>query len=658
MTRICVWFVFVIGFAFFISPTNSQSTNSKPNERNNNIIRFFNNRDLNGELKFAITSNWPIDREQLFHPNDAVEAAAQDVENLAKIFPVSILRHIRYITVYNYPLELRHKAYSIVSFCLNSLNTKSSIITKPAIGGPGNILIRINLLDYNIDPKVWDSLGSKDPYFHQEVELVESDVVTKIKKEVETKIIKEYLPDKFELITLNELFTSEARFKLIKSPGQKVFVDRKQITQDSFHTPPLERNKLFKYTITVEDTVLNEKKSQNIEFKGGFEYQLNVARLQDKIENEIIDSTNIISENVNKKKRIVLASWLNPAAVTKLITTLNTETPILRADNFIFQAMQSPKYYEFIGVKNIEDYLKLVGFDKGIVFKEYWANIDYSGSVSNRVAANNRLVARFSTSYGFVWRTADFVNNKKENNVVKNPLMLNLLDPNKQIKPAAGEWIGTTLNGLHIYALTDGNDNLINEGVIELVGDSNFPDYRVINSRSCIVCHVNGINKFESSIQKLLKNNDEPLFVSTLHNDPNKAFALYQTLKEKFLYPDWEEIVNKDIDDYNKIVIKASGVSAKILKANFLDLWLAYQFKKVDHKTIAFETGIRPEGFKKVLKAKLNGLADPILLMLLPDDSEISRDYWEEAFPEFMMRLGVLNDTLKLPNVNMKNIKK
>jgi hypothetical protein len=61
------------------------------------------------------------------------------------------------------------------SWVLNSLS-KNDIIIVPAVGGPDNILIRVNLFDYGIDPKVWDKFGETDPYFHQKI--IEQKIVT------------------------------------------------------------------------------------------------------------------------------------------------------------------------------------------------------------------------------------------------------------------------------------------------------------------------------------------------------------------------------------------------------------------------------------------------------------------------------------------------
>lgn len=105
---------------------------------------------------------------KLYRHTDAVIAAAADMSVLSSIKGPEELRYYRYLTVHNLPPPMRLEGIKLSSMVINSLSRSDDIVV-PAIGGPDNILIRLNLFDYGIDPKVWDKFGEKDPYFHQHI---------------------------------------------------------------------------------------------------------------------------------------------------------------------------------------------------------------------------------------------------------------------------------------------------------------------------------------------------------------------------------------------------------------------------------------------------------------------------------------------------------
>lgn len=123
----------------------------------------------------------------LYHPSDMVSGATADMMIFAasqmgcapndvipalksgRLFAAASMPYIRYVTTYNYPLPMREKVYLAVTKLLNELSRNGTIV-RPAVGGPDNTLIRINLFDYGIDPAVWDRIVAKEPYFHTDVD--------------------------------------------------------------------------------------------------------------------------------------------------------------------------------------------------------------------------------------------------------------------------------------------------------------------------------------------------------------------------------------------------------------------------------------------------------------------------------------------------------
>src|SRR6185369_3609623 len=83
---------------------------------------------------------------------------------------------IRYPTAYNFKAATRKRILETLSFAGNSLSRRRILVPPAIIPGSGGALLRINLLDYGIDPAAWErliELGSgpadsrlPEPYFH------------------------------------------------------------------------------------------------------------------------------------------------------------------------------------------------------------------------------------------------------------------------------------------------------------------------------------------------------------------------------------------------------------------------------------------------------------------------------------------------------------
>jgi len=121
-----------------------------------------------------IHNKWVV-RGPLYSTQDMADAAAADTLILAQQKSPEEMRHYRYLTIYNYPSSMRQDVYDAVTFLLQHFS-QSPDITRPAVGGPENTLIRVNLRDYKIDPKVWDAIAIKEPYFHSDI--IRHEIVT------------------------------------------------------------------------------------------------------------------------------------------------------------------------------------------------------------------------------------------------------------------------------------------------------------------------------------------------------------------------------------------------------------------------------------------------------------------------------------------------
>ncbi len=109
-------------------------------------------------------------------PALAVQAALAD----ARRQPRTVVKDCRYLSLYGVPVKLRAEFLLVLSFHCNSLSREAEIV-RPLLVAPD--LVRISLLDYGIDPKVWDKLAEHDPYFH--AQLVKQVVAVAVEEEVE-----------------------------------------------------------------------------------------------------------------------------------------------------------------------------------------------------------------------------------------------------------------------------------------------------------------------------------------------------------------------------------------------------------------------------------------------------------------------------------------
>ena len=502
---------------------------------------------------------------------DTAVAVEQKAKFLAEYGPE--FRHLRYLSLHSYPSAMRQDVIKDVNYLLNCLSHNDEIVTA-AVGGPDNLLVRVNLRDYDIDPKDWDELGLTDPYYHKDLEQV-----------TETpKSVTKY----------REVGTGRYRQEY---PGG-----------------PL--------------TEIKEKQA----------YKENVAA------------------SVKKEKTRAL-SGANPESLLNLTYYTQSKAPILRADWWIVNASTSPGYYKLLRLKNIKDVKELAGFDaRAQDRKEVKATVVTSGSygLTTPVARNNRILARTPTFQGYYWETFDFKNNLKARNVINNFLNikeneegnfevgklsgLNAKDWLKEIRKEklgfrdAGELIFSLPNGIQGYALTNDKDELIDEAAIEVAVDSTSRDFRVINARSCIWCHSDGIRPFKSHFQ-LQVGQRQLTDLGIALKDKEKALELQEFIRRTYGSPNFEEVVDTDRQLYVKAVARANGLSIEKNATLFRSLWNSYAEDQLDTNRICYELGIQPEQIKELFALRKDGVNSGVLLQqLLQPPINIRREHWEEVF--------------------------
>jgi hypothetical protein len=124
----------------------------------------------------------PAPPEKQYNPFNVVQLIVNDVRGVAALNDAWLTpKYVRYLAFNNYPTKaIRAKKKLTVDWVLNSLSHNRKIPRAPWID-PDMVVLRVNLNDYGMDPKVWDLLATtgsglvplSDPYFHERSEGVE-----------------------------------------------------------------------------------------------------------------------------------------------------------------------------------------------------------------------------------------------------------------------------------------------------------------------------------------------------------------------------------------------------------------------------------------------------------------------------------------------------
>jgi len=199
--------------------------------------------------------------------------------------------------------------------------------------------------------------------------------------------------------------------------------------------------------------------------------------------------------------------------------------PYIRADWFVANASKPPLYHEILQLpatlEGLENMLSVsVDFDVERNFARRF------GVRDSGVSRNNRAMERHSTVFGAYWKSFDFAGNNPEQDIFRNPLDLHA---------DGGEIIFSLPNGLQGYFIVNKQSRRIDDAPANIVRDrTNTDDPVVHNGRSCIGCHVKGMNAFQDEIARTFDTRTEALF------DLERAWSLYpgQTDLESLLESD------------------------------------------------------------------------------------------------------------------------
>lgn len=250
------------------------------------------------------------------------------------------------------------------------------------------------------------------------------------------------------------------------------------------------------------------------------------------------------------------AKWLDPGEVKELRELLHTEVPVLCAEWFLAQSCKQLSarnsdqeglgYYEFLDLKDRDDFFRLVVFDKKgaeRLGKKLKAAQEFS-----KVSALGRQIDADSSQSGGIWVTLDPVDATGEGVVIRN-LEEGTLDHKIE------EWYGVLANGLPVTFLSNNEGVRQNNAPADLVGlkdDSilnESRDGRIHVHLACLRCHAGEVLK---PIKDWVRETyDNPLALA--HPDKKRAAKL-----QKQYFGDLEDKLQTDRAAYQKAFRRAT----------------------------------------------------------------------------------------------------
>jgi hypothetical protein len=325
--------------------------------------------------------------------------------------------------------------------------------------------------------------------------------------------------------------------------------------------------------------------------------------------------------------REILASYPYGLATAHLYEKLDrvqalssVSLPYIRVDWFIATASTPPLYHTILQLPDTLEHLEEL--------LRVNATFDVERNLARRfglrnsgVSRNNRAMERHSTIHGAYWKSFDFAGNNPEQNIFRDPL---------DLRADGGEIIFNLPNGLQAYFIVDRQGKRIDAAPVNIVRDRTNPDDPVVrNGRSCMGCHVKGMNVFRDEISSTLRTRVQALF------NLDRAESLYPGQPELDRLLELDNIRfsaaigrtggrtpnGSDDEPINRLARKYDGTVSVSQAAS--DLFI--QDPKELQKLIENSTELQIQGFDQLLGSK----------------GGIKRDSWEQGFGLVAQELSI-----------------
>lgn len=332
---------------------------------------------------------------------------------------------------------------------------------------------------------------------------------------------------------------------------------------------------------------------------------------------------------------------------------------VVRYDYFLTKALSTLDgglYYKFAGIKakpsggksSQDAFLASLGADEDLVaaLRTDQRVAMFRSNVTGkprRIDAFQGAGVRPGSGTGLITVTHDIAD---ENVDPRRDPIRNLLDFNDD----AREIIAEKPNGLHIFALFDGDGNLQDAAPDNVVKDHTIPSphtARLQSAISCIRCHGphEGFQPFTNDVQKMLSG------LLDVFGDLDGRSSIPDTLDRLAgLYAgDLQKPVQRGRDDYNSAVFRTTGGMGVVdTSAVVSQIYGGYNFSLVDAYTACLELGYQvPE---RDAVGYLNQLLPPLqkdAVGVSPEDPvigalkaglKVNRYQWEQVYADAAFR--------------------
>ncbi len=289
--------------------------------------------------------------------------------------------------------------------------------------------------------------------------------------------------------------------------------------------------------------------------------------------------------------------------LASLVLLTDSNAPIVRADWFLVQTARQVDlrnrqtgagYYDFLGLKTLDDYLRLIGQGKtnGNTIR---AVVNFSG-----VTQNNRQVLREGAEFGGHWTTFEVVDQSGRGIAIQE-----LRD--KELNAAASEHYGPLPNGLPVTFLNNAQ-NVRQDSVPDNIASDKSPlnvsnDGRVHVNIACMRCHAgNVLQPIADDVRAVYTGR-----LQTITNDKGVALELQRQYGANL-----DRALARDRVLFQDAFTAATGKTAQQAAEIYTREFHRYATDPVTVDAIANELGVKAPQLDKALRdgASRLGIAD------------------------------------------------
>src|ERR1051326_19611 len=317
-----------------------------------------------------------------------------------------------------------------------------------------------------------------------------------------------------------------------------------------------------------------------------------------------------------------LANLESTGTIMSIRKLSGVTVPYVRVDWFVANASKPPLYHEILRLpRTLGELEAMLHLDAEFDVQQNFAR--RFGVRDSGVSRNNRAMERHSTAYGAYWKSFDFAGNNPEQDIFRDPLDLHA---------DGGEVIFSLPNGLQGYFIVNKRGQRIDDAPVNIVRDrANLEDPVVHNGRSCMGCHIKGMNLFHDEIVTTFSGRSQALF------DLERAQTLYPGQAEL------ERLLETDNHRFADALARAgAGSPAGSAGEPIKQISRRYE-ATVSAAQAAADLSIEDP---RALIELIRGNADLQVRgfgQLLGPRGGMKRDAWEQAFPAMMLEIGNRN---------------